>query len=216
MFFAAIALLCALCIASAFADHPTLPTAWIATTNEPGMGVGTESYNFNPKPTADYPSSLWSNYTDCDRLIHVVGTQQTRYLLGCDAVDCCYETQTSNQVEFQIPNIVYSDPRKKVEVSYARANVTTFGQVVEADEWSWAFAPEGITVGEYKAYTLQCDDCVNGVQLINWKTRAFEGMWYSIDFQDYKGVDLDTDEGKAFSASFDIPAACQGNIVQCN
>jgi hypothetical protein len=45
----------------------------------------------------------WSNYTECQRLIYVTDSMLTtaRYLLGCDAVDCCYEEQTGNQIEFQ-------------------------------------------------------------------------------------------------------------------
>ena len=30
---------------------------------------------------------------------------QARYLLGCDAVPCCVESQSGNHLEYQIPNI---------------------------------------------------------------------------------------------------------------
>ena len=87
--------------------YPTLPTLWVAETIEPGApgsGKGVESYSFMDKPTYDHPSAMWSNYTDCQRLIYVPNTNNAkRYLLGCDSVNCCWETQSGNQVEFQIP-----------------------------------------------------------------------------------------------------------------
>lgn len=196
-------------------DHPTLPTLWTAETIEPGApgnGDGIEAYSFNPVPTPDVPSALWSNYTDCDRLILVNNNyDQKRYLLGCDAVDCCWEPQSGNQVEFQIPNIHYSNPNKKVDISYARVNVTNFGEVVEADEWSWKW-----TIGEWRVYTNDCADCVNGVELIQWQAKA-SGVWYPIQFKGYKGIDANSDEGKAFSSSFKVPAACSANnLLQCD
>jgi hypothetical protein len=206
------------CIALVFADHPTLPTQWVATTNEPGAGVGVEGYNFVSKPTSDMPSSLWSNYTDsnCYRLINVVGSQQTRYLLGCDSVACCKEQQSGNQYQFQIPNFAYSDPRKEVEIAYARVNVTNFGERVEADEWSWDFAPDGITIGQYKVYTNKCDDCVNNVELIQWSSSAVGSSWYPIQFKDFKGIDPESQEGKEFAESFEVPDVCLGNILTCS
>ena len=71
------------------ADHPTLPEMWKATTIEPTVGKGTEAYNFVAVPTADNPSAMWSIYPGCQRLIYVPGYSGKRYLLGCDAVDCC-------------------------------------------------------------------------------------------------------------------------------
>ena len=89
-------------------EYPTLPTLWEAQTIEPGApgsGKGIEAYSFVEKPTEDNPSAMWSNYTDCQRLIYVPNSYSAkRYLLGCDAVNCCWETQSGNQVEFQIPN----------------------------------------------------------------------------------------------------------------
>lgn len=196
-------------------DHPTLPTLWTAETIEPGApgnGDGIEAYSFNPVPTPEVPSALWSNYTDCDRLILVNNNyDQTRYLLGCDAVDCCWEPQSGNQVEFQIPNIHFSNPNKKVDISYARVNVTNFGEVVEADEWSWSWS-----LAEWRVYTNDCADCVNGVELIQWQAKA-SGVWYPIQFKGYKGIDANSDEGKAFTSSFKVPAACSANnLLQCD
>ena len=43
---------------------------------------------------------------DCRRLIWVPDEPQAaRYLLKCDAVDCCKEDQEGDQIEFQIPNV---------------------------------------------------------------------------------------------------------------
>ncbi len=54
-------------------DHPTLPTQWISMTREPGAPggeIGIEAYNFVDKPNKTNPSAMWSNYTDCERLIY--------------------------------------------------------------------------------------------------------------------------------------------------
>ena len=94
-------LLCAALILAK--DHPTLPTQWVAETIEPGIGHVMESYNFVANPSNDQPSSMWTNYTGCERLIHVTsGNGGERYLLGCESLTCCKEPQQGNQVEFQI------------------------------------------------------------------------------------------------------------------
>lgn len=214
-----VSMIIALCASLIFAkEHPTLPTAWVAETIEPGAGRGMESYNFVANPSSDKPSSMWSNYTGCQRLIHVTsGNGGERYLLGCDAVNCCKEPQQGNQVEFQIPNIRYSNPNKIVDVEYTpNVTITNFGEKVEADEWSWNYSPGDKIVGEYKAYTRDCTDCVNEVQLIQWQARAFGSEWYPIEFKDYRGIDPDSDEGSQFAQTFEIPEVCQGNILKCN
>ena len=112
----------ALCAAQ---THPSLPTRWVATTNEPGMGVGVEAYKFVAEPTDANPSAMWSNYTDkgCERLIYVgTGNNKHRYLFGCDAIDCCNEPQSGNQVEFQITNV---RSKKEPVVTHATEDVTT-------------------------------------------------------------------------------------------
>ena len=139
----------------------------------------------------------------------------TRYLLGCDALNCCHEPQDSNQVEFQIPNIYYSDPRKEVTVNYARKNITNFNEIIEADEWSWALTlPDGTPVERFWAYTIDCEACVNKVQLLQWKVNAV-GTQVKIQFKDYRGYDAASDEGKEFASSFKLPAVCSGNILTC-
>ena len=74
-------------------DHPTLPTLWTATTIDPPMGQGEEDYMFVDTPSEENPSAMWSKYQDCERLIYLEASYGTRYLLGCDAVDCCTEDQ---------------------------------------------------------------------------------------------------------------------------
>merc|ERR1711871_175476 len=196
---------------------------WVADTIEPGApgsGKGTESYNFVANPSNDNPSSMWSNYTDCARLIHVdISSGGTRYLLGCDSIDCCEEPQSGNQVEFQIPNIYYANPKKTPEVEYtANVNITNFGEIVQADEWKWAWElPNGFKAEEFKAYTNDCADCYNGVELVQWQVRALGGQWFAIQFQNYKGIDPNSDEAKSFVSSFDIPEVCQkNNLLTCD
>ena len=201
-------------------QHPTLPSMWSAETIEPGSpgnGKGLESYNFISKPTPENPSAMWSNYTDCQRLIYVPNSYDAkRYLLGCDAVNCCWEPQDSNQVEFQIPNVHYSNPNKKVEVNYRLANVTNFGEVIEADEWSWEWTVKDILSQEWRVYTLPCKTCVNGIELIQWQSRAMDSEWFPVEFRNFKGYDMDTDEGKEFLDMFSVPDICQkNNLLEC-
>lgn len=206
-------------IYSVFAiEHPTLPVLWVAETIEPASpGDGIEAYRFVDNPTPDNPSALWSNYTDCQRLIYVPKTNNAkRYLLGCDAVDCCYEEQEGNHVEFQIPNVYYSNPSKKVEVSHQRVNITNFGQEIEADEWSWEWKVKDILSQEWRAYTIECADCVNGTQLLQWQSRAMESEWFPIQFKNYKGYLPSSDEGKEIISSFNVPSICQrNNLLEC-
>merc|ERR1719197_1449527 len=89
------------------ASHPTLPTMWTATVNEDEVGTVHESEHFVAKPDETNVSAKWTNYTDgsCQRLIRE-GYQydKMRYLLGCDAVACCYE-DGDGPYEYQIPNV---------------------------------------------------------------------------------------------------------------
>ena len=201
-------------------DYPTLPTLWDAETIEPGSpgsGKGIESYNFVETPTEDNPSAMWSNYTDCQRLIYVPHTNNAkRYLLGCDAVNCCWETQSGNQVEFQIPNVHYSNPSKKVDVYWRTANVTNFGEIVEADEWSWSWTVKDKLSQDWRAYTLPCEECVNAIELIQWQSRAMDSEWFPVQFKNYRGYDLSTSDGDTFKEQFTIPTICQkNNLLEC-
>lgn len=185
-------------------EHPTLPTLWKAVTIDPPMGQGVEEYKFVDKPTTDNPSAMWSKYNGCSRLIYVDGPTQVRYLLGCDAVECCTEEQDGNQVEFQIPNI----HSKSVNVYHQKANITNFGETVEADEWSWSWV-----IGKWSAYTKNCSDCYGGVQLLQWKASVL-GTEAIIQFKDYRGIDPESEEGKEFSATFTPPDICD-NAIEC-
>ncbi len=201
-------------------DYPTLPSMWVAETIEPGApggGKGIESYMFVETPSDDKPSAMWSNYTGCQRLIYVPHTSNAkRYLLGCDAVNCCWEEQNGNQVQFQIPNVHYSNPTKKVDVYWRNANVTNFGKTIEADEWSWSWTVKDKLSQDWRAYTLPCEMCVNGIELIQWQSRAMGSEWFSVQFKNYHGIDPNTDEGERFKDSFSIPQICQkNNLLKC-
>lgn len=194
-------------------DHPTLPVMWKAETIDPPMGKGIETYNFVDTPSDENPSAMWSKYPGCQRLIYVP-TPYTgkRYLLGCDAVDCCWEEQSGNQVEFQIPNVHYTDPSKEAEVSYQRVNITNFAEIVEADEWSWSLSSE-----KFWAYTETCDECYLGVRLLQWKVQLGIQPAVTIQFKGYTGIDPSTQEGKDFDATFAVPEICQANnLVHCD
>ena len=201
-------------------DYPTLPTLWKAETIEPGApgsGKGIESYNFVDKPTSENPSAMWSNYTDCQRLIYIPSTNNAkRYLLGCESVNCCWEPQSGNQVEFQIPNVRYSNPNKKVDVYWRNVNITNFGETFEADEWSWSWTVKDKLSQDWRAYTLPCEECVNGVQLVQWQSRAMGLEWWPIEFKNYRGYDISTSEGIEFINNFYVPEICQkNNLLQC-
>tara|TARA_Y100001970_G_scaffold228967_1_gene283811 strand:- start:2762 stop:3925 length:1164 start_codon:yes stop_codon:yes gene_type:complete len=200
--------------------YPTLPSQWVAETIEPGApgsGKGIESYNFVANPTEYNPSAMWSNYTDCERLIYIPSTNNAkRYLLGCESVNCCWEPQDGNQVEFQIPNVKYSNPNKKVDVYWRNANVTNFGETFEADEWSWSWNVKDKLSQDWRAYTLPCEECVNGIKLIQWQSRAMGLEWWPVQFKNYRGIDPLTEEGEQFKSSFTIPDVCmKNNLLQC-
>ncbi len=188
------------------ASHPTLSTMWISTTNEPQVGVGIESYLFVDNPTPQNPSTMWSNYTGCQRLLYADGTVSgsNRYLLGCDAVDCCYEQQDGNQVEYQIPNV---HPEVLAPVSsLGKQTITVFGANVTCDAWHWSFFLENVTV-----YTLGSG---SDVRTVRWAASA-AGQIYNLDFaSDYKNIP--ESQRAQFAATFAIPQVCQGNILQCD
>lgn len=200
--------------------YPTLPDLWTAETIEPGApgsGYGVESYKFVESPTGDNPSALWSNYTDCERLIYIASNSNAkRYLLGCDSVNCCYEEQDGNQVQIQIPNVHYSNPKKKVDVYHDIVNITYFNEDIQADEWSWSWNINDKLRQDWKAYTIDCKNCVNNVILLQWKSRALDSEWFTISFKNYKGFDISSPEGKNFAQSFQVPPECQkNNLLKC-
>jgi len=185
------------------ADYPELPELWKATTIDPPMKQGVEEYKFVSVPTEDNPSAMWSKYNGCSRLIYLPHAYGTRYLLGCDAIECCSEDQEGNQVEFQIPNVHYADPNRKVKVSHQKVNVTNFGKELEVDEWSWSAGPQ-----KFYARTLDCEKCYKNIQLIQWESSVL-GTDVVIQFKDYEGIDPDSEEGKQFVSTFTVPEVCQ-------
>ena len=103
------------------------------------------------KPTPDNPSAKWTNFTNgsCQRLIYVGNNfLEARYLLGCDAVDCCTEEQNGNHVEYQIPDVhpAFLAPVKNA----GKETITLFdGTSVVADTWKWG----ALGVEKKTAYT---------------------------------------------------------------
>ena len=153
------------------------------------------------KPTPDNPSAKWTNFTDgsCQRLIYVPNNYAAaRYLLGCDAVDCCTEEESGNHKEYQIPDV---HPAWLARVTgLGKESIKLFnGTTVEADAWSWKTFGIATTV----AYT------VGGNNLVRWNvsvpatTKSFVS-----DFVDFT-VPKTADEIAAFKSQFRVPDVCQ-------
>lgn len=188
-------------------SHPVLPTRWISTTKEPGApgdGVGLEAYKFVDKPTPDNPSGIWSNYTGCSRLILINNNYDAkRYLLGCDAVDCCTEEQDGNHVEFQIPN-VHTNFRK-IDVKQGSETINVFGKDVETDTWAWKFVGQNWT-----AYTTY--DKEQNPILHRWETGVLDVLDVSIDFKDFTSIKKE--EETEFDNLFRVPEVCLSSTVR--
>jgi hypothetical protein len=155
---------------------------------------------------------MWSNYTDpeCKRLIWSTYDMRTqgRYLLKCDAVDCCVESQDSDQDEFQIPNV---HPASLAQVSHNKTTVRIFDQDIFADAWSWKFGPE-----HYTAYTVPCTAATNcgpltNVSLVGWYVRAFTEE-VLIQFRNF----TTPTNVQAFKNTFYIPEECKPNPLKCD
>jgi len=184
--------------------QPTLPTMWTATVNEPQVGIVKESYIMVDKPTPANPSAKWTNFTDgsCQRLIFD-GPEYaaTRYLLGCDAVDCCTEEQSGNHVEYQIPNVhpALVAPVKAV----GEETITLFNGsdiVANAFKWRWLLA-------EYTAYT-------SGTELLRWNVNV-QGANFTNDYVNFTAIP--DAQRAAFQASFAVPKQCQGSqVMKCD
>lgn len=192
--------------------HPTLPTMWSSETNEPPVGDGEESYYFTDKPTEDEPSAMWSNYTDpeCRRLIWDVGYSQVRYLLKCDAVDCCKESGQGNQIEFQIPNVHPEFLAKNFTYAPNQTIVNAYGtKLTGLDVWHWEFGPE-----KWDVYTKPCASCANKVQLYRWYVKAFTEE-AAIDFVNFTGIQ--ESQRAEFKSNFYVPDQCKpDNIPECD
>lgn len=188
--------------------YPTLPTRWISITKEPGApgdGVGLEAYKYVDKPTPDNPSAIWSNYTGCARLILINNNYDAkRYLLGCDAVDCCTEEQDGNHVEFQIPNI--HTQLRKINIEQGKDKINVFGKDIETDSWTWKFLGQNWT-----AYTTY-DEEQNPI-LHRWESGVVDVLDVSIDFKNFTAI-KNENEIKEFDNLFKVPEVCLSSTVQ--
>ena len=170
MKFASIALGAAAAIASVNAapSHPTLPWSWTAQVREAEVGFVDESYNMVYKPTLDNISGKWTNFTDgsCQRLIYVPDLPSAaRYLMLCDAVDCCKEEQSGNHIEYQINNVhppelapVKSLGKEKIGRTAPNGTYIT----TECDVWNWEFATENFYVTPLRQVWKVKLNCTNG------------------------------------------------------
>ena len=185
-------------------SHPTLPTRWTAKVNEDEVGLVLESYKMVDKPTPSNPSAKWTNFTDgsCQRLIFDGDLENNaRYLLGCDALDCCIESQEGNHLEYQIPNI-HPSFLTKVE-SLGKHTISQYegSKIVKVtcDVSSWKFG-----LATYYAFTTK-DPKTNVTVLNRWTVDA-EGKNFT---NDYFGYATPTDVAQ-FDAQFNVPAICNG------
>lgn len=194
----------AACASASGTSHPTLPTMWVSTVNEAEVGLVSESYLMVDRPTPANPSGKWTNFTDgsCQRLIYDGNNyNQARYLLGCDALPCCTETQSGNHLEYQIPNI---HPAFLTKVSYGgnvKLNQNDGGKTVttQCDVWSWSFGP-----AKYFAYTSAAKGS-NATTLNRWIAEV-EGKNFTNDYFEFTAVPDANKE--AFSATFNPPGVC--------
>ena len=166
-----------------------------------------ESYKMVFKPTPDNPSGKWTNYTDgsCQRLIFVPDEPSAeRYLLGCDAVDCCVEKQSGNHIEYQVPNTHPPLPVTFGGKSSLTLDQPTGGQItVDADLWTWKFGPE-----TFYAYT---SSSTNKPVLYQWIVNI-EGTNFTNSYLNYTApIDV-----SAFDSQFHVPEVCnRPNVLKC-
>lgn len=198
-------------ISTISASHPTLPTMWRATVKEAEVGIVHESENFvsGHEKSEENPSAKWTNYTDgsCQRLIYYASVELSgRYLLGCDAVDCCSEDEESGPLEYQIPNV---HPAVLAPVkSGGKKTITMFdGSDVEADEWSWRFA-----IAKYTVYTTSSPTGSDAADLRRWIVAA-GGNNYTNDYVNYTAIP--ESEAASFKSSFKVPKICE-NCMSCS
>ena len=156
------------------------------------------------RPTPANPSGKWTNFTDgsCQRLIYDGDNyNEARYLLGCDALPCCTESQSGNHLEYQIPNV---HPAFLTKVEYGGSvnlNQDNAGKTVttQCDVWSWSFA-----ISKFIAFTSKDKDS-NATLLNRWVVSA-EGKNFTNDYFGYSPVA--EAEKEAFQATFKVPAQC--------
>merc|ERR1719263_1204308 len=128
-----------------------------------------------------------------DDLVH-----EGRYLLECDAVDCCIEDQEGNHIEYQIPNVHPCIKALGCEVEYAGKEMIHqyFGSqsvTVNADVYTWGFE-----LNKFFSFTTGGKDGVG--QLHRWSVKV-EGS----NFTQVPKADL-----PEFISTFAVPPQCQG------
>jgi len=178
--------------------HPTLPTSWTALVNEDEVGIVHESEHMVSGGKG--VSAKWTNYTDgsCQRLI----LDDKRYLLGCDAVNCCTEDGES-PLEYQIPNV---HPQFLAPVKFnGTETLTLFDKsTVDADHWQWKFA-----IMQYDAWTTTAAD---GTGVLHKWSASTSGQHFPNEYVNYKAVPASEED--AFLATFQVPDVCKASYVR--
>ncbi len=197
-------------VVAAESKHPTLPTRWKATVHEDEVGIVFESYKMVDRPTPANPSAKWTNFTDgsCQRLIFDPDLPDAaRYLLGCDALDCCIESQGGNHIEYQIPNVhpAALAPVKHLGQETINQMEGSKATKVTCDVWKWSFGPE-----TFFAFTSKSPK-TNETVLNRWIANV-EGMNYTNDYFGYAAPTKN--EIAAFDAQFNVPSVCN-NAMSC-
>lgn len=196
--------------------HPVLPSMWTATVKEEEIGVFYESENFVYHPNdPSNPDAKWTNYTDgsCQRLIlEINNDNKNRYLLGCEAVNCCVEEIAYHAAEYQIPNV-----RPSYLAPVKHAGQETFerfdGVTVTADvyEWNITLYYPVIPKLKYRAFvTADGNDTV--ATLHKWELHT-QGQIATNQYANYTAIALA--DAAAFRAQFQKPDICQ-DAMKCN
>jgi hypothetical protein len=196
--------------ANAAESHPTLPTRWAATVNEDEVGTVLESYKMVDRPTPANPSAKWTNFTDgsCQRLIFDPDLPNAaRYLLGCDALDCCIEEQSGNHIEYQIPNVHPAALAPVKHLGKETINQRDGSKYVKVtcDVWTWSFGPETL-------YAFTTKNPKSNETILNRWVANIEGMNYTNDYFGYAAPSKD--EIALFDAQFNVPSICN-NAMSC-
>jgi len=172
----------------------------------------------------DIPSGTWTNFTDgsCQRLISIPSEGLAkRYLLGCDAVDCCIEDQDGNHKEYQIPDV---HPATLTTVKSLGQETITLtpdhgagpAETVTADKWQWSYGLHLMTTTVYT--TAPAEGSTNAV-LHRWATAVHskKAQEFVNDYFQYKPVeDADLEAFRASQGYFKKPAQCMApNTPRC-
>ena len=132
--------------------------------------------------------------------------EDSRYLLKCDAVDCCVEAGNGGTVEYQIPNV---HPAALAPVHYrGQKTFDRFdGVSVTADTYEWQFLIE-------KTTAFVTNGTGSTAVLQKWLVEA-EGQLYPNQYANY--TEVPASEAAAFKATFKVPEVCKrNNIPKCD